>query len=93
MSGKCPEAIFDPFWHFGQGGYLALLGYCAGRRQILGRATAAASRAIIDVPADSSNKKGVTCPNTITNSDESTKMLCRLREPSKLSALITVMSQ
>ena len=28
MSGKCPEAIFDPFEHFDQGGYLALLSYC-----------------------------------------------------------------
>ena len=29
MSGKCPEAIFDPFGHFDQGGYFALLSYCA----------------------------------------------------------------
>ena len=31
MSGKCPEAIFDPFGHVGFGGYFALLGHCAPR--------------------------------------------------------------
>ena len=33
MSGKCPEAIFDPFGHVDFGGYFALLGHCAPGRE------------------------------------------------------------